>query len=947
MSPPAGDQHRQSVLETNPHLAHYIFKLVLSNQATSRAPSGTQHPLSVSSSGESDDEDDGGAESTTTASTTEPSDTASSADEGDATKLRNSSSNGRPPPPATTGPSREEREELVRKVIDLLDNDQEEDIKDLLRGPMGELGKDNFIMDQVCLDCMHRHRDDVSGLPYQEGSFTPTRARRPYTPTGLSTLRVRTPLARPHSPAALGSPSGSGAHTPTSGVGHAPSGLALGRVESAPSPSLAPGAPAGQSSSAYSSSGSPVLSPRVSLNVKAASFNPAVASARSNTSSPLSVTTSFAPSDPWRDALKDDASAPTPPRAASPYMFNAAQGMVRTGSNRAIAAPIISDPSSPFHSPLGTPTRPHMKLGADVFSSPMSTTARPASRGVVPDDDDDDEFSPFASSLPKLHHHDGTSSGLNSSAKPFEPFGGGAGDSGSSQQSTSYDSRASAEPEEDPSNASSGMTPLDVLTSVFSTVPRHELEDALHRAGYDFEAAMAILVSQYTHPRSGASTPNRVSSPRPMIGLDGRGNTNHHAPGQGYFQQGGRGYGANMNPNLAAQRNIGPTRMCRYFLNGECRRSDCRFSHDLDRALCRFWLRGHCAKGPNCEFLHNMPNMDPLALNAAMSRMDINSPGGSMPSTPPINAQYGAGDDFPDLLAARLNRTVGRFDPARNRFANAVKRPAPAPPPQHIHISGGAVGRFAPAAPAANERPAAPSQPAVPRPSRRLKLHAPTLLPTLTTGAAANEQYLNARNTSIRLGHARNACLARAADAFRRGDGAAAKRFSREGKALNEKMLNEAAEAANSLVKERMREAQQAVRERDPSWSSDPRDRAERGRECGAGLGVVLGVASASKVPGGERLSSEERLECLLDLHTLHGQEGADITGHFLAELERESYRGLAFLVVGEEKHVGTQDPLRGASKVRLANSVKQSLADWGYAWSEGAGIIHVDPCRV
>lgn len=145
MPPPGGDLHRQSVLETNPHLAHYIFKLVLSNQSTSRAPSGTQHPLSVSSSGESDDEDDNnggeGAESTTTASTTEPSDTASSADESDATKLRNNTSNGRPPPPVTTGPSREEREELVRKIIDLLDNDQEEDVKDLLRGPMGELGK--------------------------------------------------------------------------------------------------------------------------------------------------------------------------------------------------------------------------------------------------------------------------------------------------------------------------------------------------------------------------------------------------------------------------------------------------------------------------------------------------------------------------------------------------------------------------------------------------------------------------------------------------------------------------------------------------------------------------------------------------------------------------------------------------------------------------------------
>jgi hypothetical protein len=183
--------------------------------------------------------------------------------------------------------------------------------------------------------------------------------------------------------------------------------------------------------------------------------------------------------------------------------------------------------------------------------------------------------------------------------------------------------------------------------------------------------------------------------------------------------------------------------------------------------------------------------------------------------------------------------------------------------------------------------------PVQPRPSNRVKLHPPTLLPTLKTGQVANEQYMTARAASIRLGHARNACLARAADAFRRGDGAAAKRFSREGKALNEKMLSESHEAANALVKERMKDAQKAVRERDSAWSDDPRDRAERGRECGAGFGVVLGVAAASKVPDGTKLSSEERTECLLDLHTLHGSEGADIVSHFLAELERENYRGL------------------------------------------------------
>lgn len=55
----------------------------------------------------------------------------------------------------------------------------------------------------------------------------------------------------------------------------------------------------------------------------------------------------------------------------------------------------------------------------------------------------------------------------------------------------------------------------------------------------------------------------------------------------------------------------------------------------------------------------------------------------------------------------------------------------------------------------------------------------------------------------------------------------------------------------------------------------------------------------------------------------------------------------VAFVLVGEEKHVGTQDPGRGASKVRLAASVKQMLADWGYPWSETGGILCVDPCRI
>jgi hypothetical protein len=66
----------------------------------------------------------------------------------------------------------------------------------------------------------------------------------------------------------------------------------------------------------------------------------------------------------------------------------------------------------------------------------------------------------------------------------------------------------------------------------------------------------------------------------------------------------------------------------------------------------------------------------------------------------------------------------------------------------------------------------------------------PSLLPTLTTGAgeAINSLYTNYHARTLQLGAARNACLSHAADAWRRGDGAAATPFSGEGHDLNVKM---------------------------------------------------------------------------------------------------------------------------------------------------------------
>jgi len=206
----------------------------------------------------------------------------------------------------------------------------------------------------------------------------------------------------------------------------------------------------------------------------------------------------------------------------------------------------------------------------DVFSSPIPRSS--STKGIIPDDDDDDEFSPFGSGLPKLHHQNQT---LSTSAKPFEPFGhtDNAFNAGTpySEGGFSYNSGGSGESSSlppdpsDPDDMTSNMTPLDVLSSVFTTIPRSELEEALHRSGYDFEASMAYLVSQHTLPRSGSSTPQRVSSPRPLFGV-AVGNRGmmpgvQHAPREGYFQQGGRSYSGSMSPGLGGGAVRSPLRL--------------------------------------------------------------------------------------------------------------------------------------------------------------------------------------------------------------------------------------------------------------------------------------------------------------------------------------------------------------------------------------------------
>jgi hypothetical protein len=117
--------HSPAVTTTYPHLAHYIFNLLANIQLS---PPHGAHPLSVSSSGESDGSDDEA--------------------EVDLRRLRIEGQDGQRTPQRkqnkSTGHAEVgtvDREALVRSIVQLLDNEQEEEVKDVLRPYMGDMGK--------------------------------------------------------------------------------------------------------------------------------------------------------------------------------------------------------------------------------------------------------------------------------------------------------------------------------------------------------------------------------------------------------------------------------------------------------------------------------------------------------------------------------------------------------------------------------------------------------------------------------------------------------------------------------------------------------------------------------------------------------------------------------------------------------------------------------------
>ena len=495
------------------------------------------------------------------------------------------------------------------------------------------------------------------------------------------------------------------------------------------------------------------------------------------------------------------------------------------------------------------------------------------------------------------------------------------------------------------------MTPLDVLYSIFagSDLQHSDLEDALNRNGWDVDRAMEWIINNPNMPSaprlaeeqidrmnmlsldpsqlsgSGALSPARVHTPglggsgsRPMI-MSRDSFTRHFGPGgkpqsprwAAYSNDGSRPGTPRSERGADGYFGAGPTgqaspstRLCKYYLQGNCLRSDCRFSHDLSKAVCKFWLRGHCLKGEGrCEFLHSVPPH--LAQDVAQLRMNSlrvreQEKARWLHRGQPEEERLGfertqrVEEDFPSLAAATASASNRNHnankDPSGSRWTQAVKTGRPAgvlPVNNRPSLPRSASASSAKGLHGGQEEKLSIPY-SQPRQSGRLALRPPTLLPTVSTGAAVSQMYDEYRASFFKYGEARNKCLVKAASCWQKGDGyvpevsrrasvytevpfcrAGARRWSREAQDWNRQIAREGAIASGQIINERKKVLREAVMSGNrPGRADNIADRQYRGVECGSGLGVCLGVAAATDLlgPEGPRLAVAERTEVALDL---------------------------------------------------------------------------------
>lgn len=285
--------------------------------------------------------------------------------------------------------------------------------------------------------------------------------------------------------------------------------------------------------------------------------------------------------------------------------------LLRSVSSRTHMGPTHAQPT-PF-GPIPPPRRANSSIGDEWsdHSSPSNSfdapPPLPSGLGVGMDDYYQGLPSPGSSSNLNLQRHmrpgyfqrSDSNSSLSAHAAPYTPPAHQNG----SQQHLPHQHQREREPSggelmvSDVVFAEQDMTPFEVLSSVFgSSVSPSLLQEALEQSGYDFDGAMAWLVDQALPPpppgllqHSGMG--GLLGANGNVIVVGGRGETQmarlgNNPNGRNRFigqpqHSGMVGVGGSSSHSGGGGKAHVGNRVCRYFLQGECRRADCRFRYEL------------------------------------------------------------------------------------------------------------------------------------------------------------------------------------------------------------------------------------------------------------------------------------------------------------------------------------------------------------------------------
>ncbi|KAG0312891.1 hypothetical protein BGZ97_010745 [Linnemannia gamsii] len=423
-----------------------------------------------------------------------------------------------------------------------------------------------------------------------------------------------------------------------------------------------------------------------------------------------------------------------------------------------------------------------------------------------------------------------------------------------------YSSEGDACNDDSASQLDQDMTPLEMLQHIIGDFSPERIEKAFLMSAYDFGNTLELLMAERTQ---------QPSLPIPVPTGD-----------------------------------IRSTLTCRHFLQGNCFRRDCWFSHDLDSMICKFWLKNQCLKGDTCEFNHHLetnktfeaPAPAPKQLPPVMDDFDFPSLAASTSTKSKASAWGSKSNGSKDSQKPKAsnkdtksksgtNGTPGDKDTVEE-LATALDEKVKMTSPPLLSkplISYSATAAAAASKPLTHMQKATTESKSMEEERRSFSLQkAPDSVPWLESGSVLKETYLKARAQAIVYAKARNNCFEMAKAAYNRNDGKGAAKYSAQGREYNDLMMATHREASREIFDSR----------------------------------------------NGGMVKSVTKGETWIDLHGLHVDESLAFLDEFMEKLEKEVYTGTVYIVTGSGNHSANL-------RAKLKPAIIDWLESWGYNWKE------------